>query len=250
MGTVEEPDEKHVAQEQTSKAPVRGSRRRRLLKSPWLHLVLAVVVVALVQGFLVKVYQIPSGSMEQTLNVGDRVLVNRTAYVSSTPQRGDVVVFRRTAAWGPTAEHNPLRTAVGWFGDLTGIGPGNTEYLVKRVIGVPGDTVSCCDAQGRVMVNGKAIDEPYIYQDLPFIPSAGREHCTMQSWSPRCFAAVTLGADQYLVLGDHRSNSSDSVSACRGPRADTNCGRLISKEEIIGTAWFVMWPPEGLRIVH
>lgn len=216
-----------------------GRRRRRpLLKSLWFQVLAAVVLVALVQGFLVKVYQVPSGSMENTLNVGDRLLVNRVAYAGSTPQRGDVVVFRKPASWGPQSEHGALRTAVGWFGDLTGIGPGNTDYLVKRVIGVPGDTVACCDAQGKVTVNGTAIDEPYLYQDLPWV--AGTSACTAAAWTARCFRPVTLGADEYLMLGDHRSNSADSVISCRSATVTPGCARTVSREEIIGRVdWFL-----------
>lgn len=219
-------------------APRGGRRRRPLHKSLWFQILLAVVAVALVQGFLVKVYQVPSGSMENTLNVGDRLLVNRVAYAGSSPQRGDVVVFRKPASWGPQSEHGALRTAVGWFGDLTGIGPGNTEYLVKRVIGVPGDTVACCDTQGKVTVNGAAIDEPYIYQDLPWVD--GTSTCTGAQRTARCFRSVTLGADEYLVLGDHRSNSSDSVISCRNAAATPGCARTASREEIIGRVdWFL-----------
>ena len=223
-------------------APAKGAPRRRrpLLKSTWVHLLIAVILVALVQGFFVKVYQVPSGSMENTLNIGDRVLVNRTAYSGSAPQRGDVVVFRKPASWGPQSQHNPLRTALGWFGDLTGIGPGNTDYLVKRVIGVPGDTVECCDAQGKVTVNGKAIDEPYIHQDLPWV--AGSSSCSGTSGTPRCFRAVTLGADQYLLLGDHRSNSADSVLSCRIQGALPDCARTAGREEIIGRVDWFLYP--------
>ncbi|MGO4454409.1 signal peptidase I [Arthrobacter sp. RAF14] len=224
--------------ERGAPAPAAARRRRPLLKSLWFQLLIAVVVVALVQGFFVKVYQVPSGSMENTLNVGDRLLVNRVAYAGSAPQRGDVVVFRKPASWGPQSEHGAVRTAIGWFGDLTGIGPGNTDYMVKRVIGVPGDSVACCDAQGRVMVNGAAIDEPYVYQDLPW--TAGTSKCTGTQWTARCFHKVTLGPDEYLLLGDHRSNSADSVISCRNAAATSGCARTASREEIIGRVdWFL-----------
>ncbi|WP_347108260.1 signal peptidase I [Paenarthrobacter sp. S56] len=214
-------------------------RRRRLTRSPWFHVLLALVVVALVQGFFVKVYQVPSGSMEETLEAGDRVLVNRTAYSSAEPQRGDVVVFRKPAGWGAAPEHGALRTAVGWLGELTGIGPGNTEYLVKRIIGLPGDTVECCDAAGRVEVNGSGIDEPYVYQDLPFDAAAGME-CSTAANSPRCFRPLHLATDQYLLLGDHRANSEDSVAACRAAAAQASCVRTAQRSDLVGTVdWFL-----------
>lgn len=214
-------------------------RRRRWIRSPWVHALLALVVVALVQGYFVKVYQVPSGSMEQTLNVGDRVLVNRMAYAFSEPGRGDVVVFRKPATWGTSPERSTLRIAAGWFGDLTGIGPGNTEYLVKRIVGVPGDTVECCDAAGRVKVNGIGVDEPFVYQDLPFDVAAGME-CSTTAKSPRCFGPFHLAEDQYLLLGDHRANSEDSVAACRGSHAEAGCLKTAQRSDLVGTVdWFL-----------
>jgi len=197
-----------------------------------MHVLLALVVVSLVQGFLVKVYTVPSGSMELTLAVGDRLLVNRTVYTSTAPQRGDVVVFRKSEEWGPAPHRSPLRMAIGWFGELTGIGPANTEYVVKRVAGLPGDTVECCDVTGKVMVNGLAVDEPYIFQDLPFI--GGTTDCSTPVRSPRCFGPILLDEDQYLLLGDHRSNSEDSVSACRSVGSPAGCVKTVGRADIIG----------------
>ena len=198
------------------------------------------MVVSLVQGFLVKVYSVPSGSMEQTLNVGDRVVVNRMAYMSSAPQRGDVVVFRKPAGWGPPPEQGAFRTGIGWFGELTGIGPANTEYLVKRVVGLPGDTVECCTVNGQVLVNGAAVTEPYIFQDLAYI--SGTIDCSTPARSPRCFGPVLLGEDQYLLLGDHRSNSQDSVIACRNMGAPANCVKTVGRGDIIGRVEGFLFP--------
>ncbi|SEI41558.1 signal peptidase I [Arthrobacter sp. yr096] len=217
-----------------------ATRRRRFLRSPWIHLVLALVIVSLVQGFVVRVYSVPSGSMEQTLNVGDRMLVNRTAYAGAEPKRGDVVVFRKPSDWGPGPQRGALRTAVGWFGDLTGIGPGNTEFLVKRVIGLPGDTVECCDVTGHVKVNGEARAEPYVFEDLTF--AGGVMDCSTAARSPRCFSPLILGEDQYLFLGDHRSNSDDSVSACRRALAPAGCAKTAARSDIIGRVEWFLFP--------
>lgn len=222
------------------RTPKAATRRRRLLRSPWSHAVLALIIVALVQGFFVKIYHVPSGSMDQTLNVGDRVLVNRTAYSGSAPQHGDVVVLRKPSAWGPAPERGPLRTVVGWFGELTGIGPGNTEHLVKRVIGLPGDTVECCDVTGKVKVNGAAVVEPYVFQDLVF--TSGAIDCSTAARSPRCFGPILLGQDQYLFLGDHRSNSEDSVSACRSAGAPAGCVKTAGREDIVGRVDGFLFP--------
>jgi signal peptidase I len=218
----------------------KAAKRRRLIRSPWIHVLIALLAVSLVQGFLVKVYSVPSGSMEQTLNVGDRLLVNRTAYTASAPKRGDVVVFSKPAGWGPAPERGVLRTTAGWFGELTGIGPANTEYLVKRVVGLPGDTVECCNAAGQVLINGTAVVEPYVFQDLAFI--SGRTDCSTPARSPRCFGPIVLGEDQYLLLGDHRSNSEDSVTACRSVGSPAGCVKTAGRGDIIGRVDGFLFP--------
>ncbi|GAA3283818.1 signal peptidase I [Paenarthrobacter aurescens] len=215
-----------------SSKPAKAATRRRPLRSPWIHLLLALTVVSLVQGFLVKVYTVPSGSMEQTLNVGDRLLVNRTAYTGTAPEHGDVVVFKKPTQWGPAPKHGVLRTSVGFFGELTGIGPANTEYLVKRVVGLPGDTVECCGVTGQVIVNSAAVAEPYVFQDLAFI--SGTTDCSTPVRSPRCFGPILLGEDQYLLMGDHRSDSQDSVTACRNEGSPAGCAKTVGRGDIIG----------------
>ncbi len=223
-----------------SSETAKAAKRRRMLRSPWIHVLLALIVVSLVQGFLVKVYSVPSGSMEQTLNVGDRVLVNRIAYTASAPQRGDVVVFKKPTGWGPAPDRGALRTGVGWFGELTGIGPANTEYLVKRVVGLPGDTVECCDASGQVTVNGAPVAEPYVFEDLAFV--GGTTDCSTAARSPRCFGPIHLGEDQYLVLGDHRSNSEDSVTSCRSVGSQPSCVKTAGRADIIGRVDGFLFP--------
>lgn len=215
-------------------------RWRRVLSSPWAHLVAAILIVALAQALFVKVYQVPTESMQQTLDPGDRVLVNRLAYVGGEPQRGDVVVFDRPESWGPRADRPWWRTMIGWFGDVVGFGPSNQDALTKRIIGTPGDTVACCDAAGQVTVNGEPIDEPYLFQDLPF--EAGELDCSTSPVSRRCFRGTTVGDDQYLVMGDHRSNSTDSVVGCRRANASAGCARLVATDEIVGEAFAVIWP--------
>ncbi|MBG6083943.1 signal peptidase I [Zhihengliuella flava] len=222
-------------------------RERPFWLSFALNLIVALVVISLVQAFVVKVFNVPSGSMEQTLNVGDRILVNRLAYTGSAPQTGDVVVFSAQGDWEPSREPSGgLRQAAEWFGDLTGIGPSSTHYLVKRVIGTPGDTVECCTAEGAVTVNGAPLDEPYVYNDYPFSP--GVQDCTTPARSARCFGPVRVGEGQYVVLGDHRANSADSVISCRGRTKAETCARTVEEEAVVGRVVLTMWPlgREGL----
>lgn len=224
----------------TEARPDERRRRRRPGWAPIIEILVAVLAVALVQALVVKPFQVPSQSMEQTLDIGDRILVNRT---DPTIHRGDIVVFSHGVTWAeqtlPPAD-NPIAAAARWVGDLTGLGPSNTDYTVKRVIGLPGDHVSCCSATGRVIVNGTAITEPYVYEDLPF--TAGVQDCSTSPRSSRCFPEIDVPEGMYLVLGDHRSESADSVISCRGATIDPGCARYVPADRIVGTVVFRFWP--------
>ena len=222
-------------------------RWRRVVDHPLSHLVAAVLLIALVQGFLIKMYMVPSGSMEHTLEVGDRILVNRLV---AAPEPGDIVVFTaddelwsRSAAQ-PTGPVAAAKQAVKWvFGDLLGFGPTTGHTLVKRVIAVGGQTVSCCDAQGRVIVDGEPLDEPYIFENPLFEP--GALDCETSQRSHRCFSEVTVPEGMLLMLGDHRGASSDSIQQCRGSAEVANadpCVRWARESDVVGEAAAVVWP--------
>jgi signal peptidase I len=204
----------------------------------WFHLVAAFVVMGLILSFVAKPYWVPSGSMEQTLHPGDRILVNRLAYVGSAPSTGDVVVFDADSAWGLTgaASPNPLR----WVGEVTGFGPSSPHTLVKRVIGGPGQSVECCTDDGRIVVDGKPLDEPYVTNDFAFTP--GSLDCGSTPRSQRCFDAVTVPDASFLMLGDNRSGSSDSAALCRGDGASPECWRWASRDSVVGKAAVILWP--------
>jgi signal peptidase I len=204
------------------------------------EVIIALVAVALVQAFLVKPFGVPSQSMEQTLNIGDRILVNR---LDHDVVRGDVVVFGHGSTWQekelPPAD-NILKRAVRTFGDLTGIGPSSTAYTVKRVIGLPGHKVACCSTDGRVTVDGVPLDEPYVYENLPF--TAGSLDCSSSPRSTRCFPEITVPEENYLVLGDHRSQSADSVIGCRGATEGQECARFVPAGRVVGPVVLRFWP--------
>lgn len=208
------------------------------------NLVVALAIVSLVQNFVVRVHNVSSGSMETTLGVRDRVLSSNLPYLAAPPQRGDIVIFGHGATWDdPMRAPNPdpVIAAVRIFGDVTGIGISNKTYTVKRVIGTPGDSVECCDAEGRIVVNGQPIDEPYIHRDLPF--TAGGLDCASTPASARCFGRVTVPEAKYLVLGDHRSNSADSIAGCRGSTEPSECAKFVPAERITGKVIGKAWPP-------
>ena len=176
-------------------------------------LVLAVGLVAvLVIGYPWRLYTIPSGAMETTLHgcagcIDDRVLVDRTAYLFGGPSVGDIVVFV-----GPP----------GWQDAGATTRPAGQAEFVKRVIAVGGQTVSCCDNQGRVVVDDRAVVEPYVY----FLPEAGAA-----SQSP--FPPVHVPPGELWVMGDSRNNSSDSRSPGRGP---------VPIDDVVGLVWWRVLP--------
>ena len=197
-----------------------------------LLLVVAFCLAVLIRTFLVQAFYIPSGSMEKTLLIKDRVLVNKVVYDMRDPVRGEIVVFRGTDNWAPEVTEpvsNSFAAKLGrTVGDLVGVSrPGERDFI-KRVIGLPGDKVACCDAQGRITVNGVGIDEPYIADgynsDLNQPPNPGQ--CTS-----RRFTTVTIPAGEMFVMGDHRRVSEDA--RCQGP---------VPIKNIIGRAFVIVWP--------
>jgi signal peptidase I len=186
---------------------------------------LVLLAVLLVRLLLVTPYSIPSRSMEPTLQVGDRILVNRTVDPAGL-HRGDVIVFDASAAFGPATRSDGLFDRLAEvLGGLVGGGAGLHDLVVvKRVIGLPGDHVVCCDADGRIVVNDVATDEPYLYPgDAPAAHPFD----------------VTLPEGRFWVMGDHRSASSDSRAHLGAPGGGT-----IPAEDIIGQVLVRYWPPD------
>jgi signal peptidase I len=199
-----------------------------------LLLVVAFCLAVLIRTFLVQAFYIPSGSMENTLEVQDRVLVNKVVYDMRDPLRGEIVVFRGTDNWAPEVTEqvsNTFAAKLGrTIGDLVGVSrPGERDFI-KRVIGLPGDKVACCDDRGRITVNGDGIDETYISEgfnsDLNQPPNPNQ--CTS-----RRFAEITVPEGEMFVMGDHRSVSQDA--RCQGP---------VPIKNVIGRAFVIVWPSD------
>lgn len=224
--------------------------RRSTVGSLLLNLVAAFVVIALVQTFFVKMYVVPSGSMQGTLLIGDRILVNRTAYAGGVPPRGDVVVFSADEEWQETPQKkgNPAKELLRYFGDVTGIGPSHEKFLVKRVIGLPGDVVGCCTADGALSVNGEPLAEPYIQGGPAFDPAS--INCDSTPGSARCFAPLTVPEGMLLVLGDNRGNSNDSVYECRKTGAPADCAKFVPLENVVGHTFATVLPLNRIGAVR
>lgn len=202
-------------------------RRRSLWKELPLLIGIALVLALLVKTFLVQAFSIPSGSMQSTLQVGDRVLVDKlTPWFGSRPERGDVVVFHDPDNWladEETSHANPVQKVLGFIGVM----PSAQEHdLIKRVIAVGGDTVEC-HGPGPVQVNGKPLDEPYVY--------AGNTPCSSDDRGGQF--KVTVPKGMIWVMGDHRQNSADS----RYHQQDKNHG-FVPVGNVVGRAIVVAWP--------
>ncbi len=197
-----------------------AARRHRWLLGPAL-LLLAIVVV---RAFLVTPFGIPSESMQDTLLVGDRILVSRTTATDDL-RRGDIVVFDASQAFNlRVPERGILQTLVEAVESLAGKGQ-PTDY-VKRVIGLPGDHVRCCAADGRLEINGVAVTEPYI--------AAGQEPSNLTF-------DVTVPPDRFWVMGDNRGSSADSRAHLGDPG-----GGMVPGADVIGKVWVRYWPLDRL----
>ncbi|WP_248257382.1 signal peptidase I [Georgenia sp. EYE_87] len=196
-------------------------------------LVSALVLSVLIKTFLAQAFYIPSGSMEDTLELGDRVMVNKLAPGPFELDRGDVVVFVDPNDWlgelPPDTRPAWQRTAtelLTWIGLL----PQDAgHHLIKRIVGVGGDTVECCDAEGRIMVNGEPVDEPYLKDGTA--PS-------------ETDFAVTVPEDHVWLMGDNRSNSADSRAHLGDPG-----GGAVPVKNIVGRAFVLLWPADRITLL-
>lgn len=212
---------------------------------------IAVVLALLIKSFLIQAFFIPSGSMEQTLHVHDRVLVNKVLYHLRDPHRGEIVVFDTKGTgfegqgsdFAPCPPSNPVVNAVRDVQRFLGVGAcGDTDFI-KRVIAVPGDTVQCCDQAGRVVVNGKSLNETYVYLDNhePFCaaPAGSIRPAALDGACGPGAAPVKVPAGMYWVMGDHRSDSSDSRP-----------NGFVPRSKIVGRAFVRVWPISRIGLLR
>ena len=204
---------------------VKRPREKHFWREVLTIIVAAAVLTLVVKAYVVQVYKIPSASMENTLLVGDRILVNKLIYRFRGIDRGDIVVFSGQDSWGPDApppSSDPVLRL--WDDVLSDIGLQSSQtYYIKRVIGLPGDRVACC-TDGKVTVNGVPLTESsYLYPgDAASFP----------------FATVTVPPGHLWVMGDHRGDSDDSRYHTGDPG-----GGAIPESEVVGRAFLIIWPP-------
>jgi signal peptidase I len=191
--------------------------------------VVALLVSFLIKTFLIRSFYIPSGSMEQTLLINDRIIVNQLEPKLIPIEHGDVVVFRDPGGWllpQAAIEQNPIVAGLDWVMSVVGLSaPDSNDHLIKRVIGLPGDHVVCCNALGQMSVNGIPISEPYV--SLP----AGETKVSKDDFD------IVVPAKSLWVMGDNRYNSKDSRY-----NGDTPGRGFVPIDNVVGRALVISWP--------
>jgi signal peptidase I len=227
-------------------------------------IVVAIAIAVVLKTFVIQPFYIPSQSMEQTLHgcpgcAGDRILVFKPVYHVRDPHPGDIVVFKAPVDWdepgGQVLSNNPVVHGIQWFGQLIGVVPPSEKDLVKRVIAIGGQTVKCCDDQGRVQISEhgadgpwRSLNEPYIYDNSRWSKPASGSIQTPDD--NRSFGPVTVPTGRLWVLGDHRGDSADSRYHCGTGGSGANCDPVSSTvpiSDVIGKAVAIAWPPSRWR---
>ena len=209
-----------------------GRRKRSFWREFPVLVVIALLLAVVIKTYAIQAFFIPSGSMENTLEINDRVLVNKLVYDVRGIHRGDIVVFNGDGSWDPGTPPRNTNFLVKFgqgFASMFGFGhPG--DILIKRVIGLPNDKVACCDAQGRVTVNGVPLNEQsYLYPGDS--PSEIRFN-------------IVVPPGRLWVMGDHRLISDDSRNHLGEPGGGT-----VPENAVIGRAFVIIWPPSRWRIL-
>ncbi len=211
------------------KLPRKGS----LLREIPILVVVSLFISIIIKAFLIQAFYIPSGSMQTTLEINDRVIVNKLGNFFSDVKRGDVVVFRDPGGWLPAAYEEkrsaPLQAIRNGL-VFVGLAPDPAkQHLIKRVIGVGGDRIVCCDKSGALVINGKPVKEDYLYK--------GNKPSEMTF-------DVTVPKGYIWAMGDHRAASEDS----RYHQEDATKG-MVPLNKVVGRAFLIIWPVRHLTLL-
>ena len=214
-----------------------GSRGwKTFLRDVLVIFVVALLVSILIKAFLIRSFYIPSASMEDTLQIDDRIVVNQLTPRLMPLQHGDVVVFRDPGGWllpAPEVAKPPVAAAVDWALTTVGLSASDSnDHLIKRLIGLPGDHVVCCNSLGQMSVNDVPLDEPYI----KLVPGDTR--------ASDIDFDVTVPADSLWVMGDNRGNSADSRYNQDGPTDG-----FVPIDHVVGRAFVITWPIDRWTIL-
>jgi signal peptidase I len=212
---------------------VKLPRKGSLLREIPILIVVSLFISIIIKAFLIQAFYIPSGSMQTTLEINDRVIVNKFGNFFTDVKRGDVVVFRDPGGWLPPAFQEkrsaPLQVLRNGL-VFVGLAPDPAkQHLIKRVIGVGGDRIVCCDASGALVINGKPVKEKYLYE--------GNAPSEMKF-------DVTVPKGSLWAMGDHRAASEDS----RYHQEDPNKG-MVPLNKVVGRAFLVIWPVQHFGLL-
>jgi signal peptidase I len=207
------PDAEQGDAEPSKQQPKQPQTLLSVVRETAVLVVLAILLAVLFKTFLVQAFYIPSGSMEPTLDVSDRVLVEKVSYRFGDVTDGDVIVFVHDLPGVEPESGNPVARFFSGLGQAVGVAPPSSRDFIKRVVGTPGDRISC--QQGKLVRNGQVVNEPYL------APGTTTDNCT----------PVTVPAGKLYVMGDNRNNSEDSRTF--GP---------IERSSVVGRAFVRIWP--------
>jgi signal peptidase I len=228
-----EPAAAETSQDGKPKKRAKKAKRGSFWREMPILVVIALVLALIIKTYAFQAYFIPSGSMENTLEIGDKVLVNKIVYHLRSIHPGDIVVFNGQGSWNPgpaPKTPNPFDRLYHAVIGLFGAAPGQTDYI-KRVIGVPGDHVICCNAKGQITVNGIALSEKsYLYPG------------NVPSQTP---FNIIVPSGRLWVMGDHRAVSDDSRDHMGYPGGGT-----IPENMVVGRAFWIVWPPSRWRVLN
>ncbi len=207
----------------------RGGGIGRFLRDVAIILVAAIIISFLIKTFLIRSFYIPSESMEATLIKNDRIIVNELVPDVTPIERGDIVVFKDPGGWlsaqPPAPAQNPVVGFFDWLLSFVGLtAPDSDDHLIKRVIGLPGDTVACCNEFGQMTVNGVPLEEPYV----KLLQGSAASELEFE---------VTVPDESIWVMGDNRNNSRDSRYNQDGPSKG-----FVPFSNVVGRAVLISWP--------
>lgn len=223
--TAPKPDPAAGPADGTRERPSAGRSVLLFLRDVLVIVVAALVISFLIKTFLIRSFYIPSESMQDTLLVNDRIIVNQLVPDVVPVERGDIVVFRDPGGWlvpKPVEPQSPLESATDWVLSLVGLSASDSdEHLVKRVIGLPGDRVVCCNDLGQLSINGIPLDEPYVLLPTDTTAVSGQDF------------QEDVPAGTIWVMGDNRYDSSDS-----------RFNGVVPIDDVVGRAFVISWPLE------